>query len=273
MEYFSVRNWKKHQHYKHRNPPWIRIYNDLLGKGKFMRLSPEYRYAYMAILLLASRCNNKIDYDEKFVAQQIGVESIDLSILEDANFIVKIQPVTKTLAPCTQNVTTETETETEKSKDNINNILINPVPDDLANFNFPRWILSGYTGWKDLELDCPRYVLENVDDEFKAVKNAFRYFWDETPSDVIEKFTHQTMMAMIKFTCPKSVADHSDVFAWASKAVKSGYRVFEILPVCLYCEHNLDAINGKYWGLAQSLLPKKNKTSKSLNSALEDMRG
>lgn len=56
--YLRVKNWGRHQHYDplKRRPPWIKIYNDLLGDDDaFMRLDEETQWQLVRIWLVASR--------------------------------------------------------------------------------------------------------------------------------------------------------------------------------------------------------------------------
>ena len=61
--YFSVKNFERFQHYKTRNPPWIKLYYALLDDPEFVALSTIHRSYYMMLLLIASRQNNIIRND------------------------------------------------------------------------------------------------------------------------------------------------------------------------------------------------------------------
>ncbi len=54
MERFQIRNWSEFQHYKHRNPPWIRLYHKLLDNRDFHELSPGSAKVLMQLWLIAS---------------------------------------------------------------------------------------------------------------------------------------------------------------------------------------------------------------------------
>ena len=41
MKKYKVKNWKDHQHYKHRFPPWIKLEVGLLDSPKFDELSGD----------------------------------------------------------------------------------------------------------------------------------------------------------------------------------------------------------------------------------------
>lgn len=50
----QIRNWQKHQHYKGRRPPWVKLYRDLLDDEEFHLLSPQAAKTLMLLWLLAS---------------------------------------------------------------------------------------------------------------------------------------------------------------------------------------------------------------------------
>lgn len=137
MIYFKVINFEKFQHYKDRNPPWIKLYNGILGDYEYQKLNDASRSHLFAIWLLASRYENKIPYDPVWIAKQIfSTTKVDLKILEDMKFIEKIQGCSNMLATCKQHASnmldqrrdreeTETETEVRASRSQ-------KIPDDFS---------------------------------------------------------------------------------------------------------------------------------------------
>lgn len=53
MEYFTVKNWTKHQHYKDRRPPWIKLHITLLDDYEFSCLQDASKLHLIAIWILA----------------------------------------------------------------------------------------------------------------------------------------------------------------------------------------------------------------------------
>jgi uncharacterized phage protein (TIGR02220 family) len=115
--YFEVINFAQMQHYKDRNPPWIKLYNEILDDYKFSCLQDASKLHHILICLLASRNNNKIPYDAKWIAKRINAsEPVNLKALEDAGLIRRIndlEDASDMLADCEQSAMPETETETE----------------------------------------------------------------------------------------------------------------------------------------------------------------
>jgi len=85
---FSVRNWDAFQHYKDRNPPWIKLHNHLLDDYEFESLPDNTKCHLLCIWMLASRTNNKMVFDNSWVKRKIGANStVDLDLLESLSFI------------------------------------------------------------------------------------------------------------------------------------------------------------------------------------------
>ncbi len=88
MRTFSVKNFEKFQHYKDRAPPWIKLYNELLENYDFGVLPDCLKGQLIGIWLLASRLDNKLPFDGKWLASKINAtDPIDLELLLDTGFI------------------------------------------------------------------------------------------------------------------------------------------------------------------------------------------
>lgn len=71
--YLSIKNFEKFQHYKHRNPPWIRLHVELLDDADFLKLPDATKWQYVGMLLLASRHENRIFNDESYIRNRLGL--------------------------------------------------------------------------------------------------------------------------------------------------------------------------------------------------------
>lgn len=123
-KFLQVKNFEKFQHYKDRNPPWIKLYNELLDDYEFSCLQDASKLHLLMIWLLASRTNNKIVADERWIANKINAtEKVNLDDLVKSGFVEIIyenqelrlmgQDDSAMLAGCKQSACLETETETE----------------------------------------------------------------------------------------------------------------------------------------------------------------
>lgn len=118
MGHFSVKNFKKFQHYKDRSPPWIKFYNESLDDYALAALPDASKAHLFAIWLLASRYDNQIPYDSEWVARRINATSpVDLVLLAGAGFIVLDQDCSILLADCKQSACLEREAEREAERE------------------------------------------------------------------------------------------------------------------------------------------------------------
>lgn len=86
---FSVKNWDEFQHYKDRNPPWIKLHNHLLDDYEFEMLGDAAKGHLLCIWMLASRTKNEMPLDDKWITKKIGASNkVNLQALVNAGFLV-----------------------------------------------------------------------------------------------------------------------------------------------------------------------------------------
>lgn len=73
MSDLYVRNFWRHQHYRDRNPPWIKLYGDLLVDEEVRDFSATTRLAAILLLLVAARRGNRIPNRPSWLAEEIGL--------------------------------------------------------------------------------------------------------------------------------------------------------------------------------------------------------
>ena len=114
MSILKVKNWEEFQHYKDRNPPWIKLHRSLLTDYKFACLQDASKLHLMLIWLLASQTNNEIPNDAKYLQNLLNLdERPNLKELIEKGFLVFEHDASEVLAECKQVAMPETETETE----------------------------------------------------------------------------------------------------------------------------------------------------------------
>lgn len=117
MKYLSIKNFKKHQHYKNRRPPWIKLHVEVLDDYAFGCLQDASKAHLMLLWVLASKHDNKIPYDLAWITQKINSTTpVDVEELVLHGFIEVGEDASNPLATREQNSILETETETEKKK-------------------------------------------------------------------------------------------------------------------------------------------------------------
>ena len=88
QRYLRVRNFEQFQHYKERNPIWIKLYCSLLDDYEFAQLPDQTKFHAVGLMLLASRLNNKFPSDEPWLRAKINATcEIDLEKLLEIEFL------------------------------------------------------------------------------------------------------------------------------------------------------------------------------------------
>lgn len=120
MEYFSVRNLEKFQHYGKRNPPWVKLHKEFITHYDLRNLPVQSRLFFACSWLLASEMGNQIPLDYKYLSDRVGftvtkkiiatlvsanalslssVSVSDSSLTENSNMLATcLQDASKTLA-------------------------------------------------------------------------------------------------------------------------------------------------------------------------------
>jgi hypothetical protein len=114
---YRVRNWERYQHYKDRNPPWIKLHIELLSSEDWVLWDDASRVLATAIMLLAPRSAGIIDGSKRGLAYIKRVAYLNtmpnLKPLLDSGFIVEFDDASNTLATCLQHACSESESEAE----------------------------------------------------------------------------------------------------------------------------------------------------------------
>lgn len=90
MKFIHVANFEKLQHYKFRNPPWIKLYKTQFGSKEFRELPLDAQAILTHLQVIASTCGNRIPYDVPWLRGKIGLprkRKLDLSPLINGNWI------------------------------------------------------------------------------------------------------------------------------------------------------------------------------------------
>lgn len=92
--YIEIKDWRTHQHYGQRRPPWIKLYTRLLDDPSFMALAEVAQAQLVKLWILAAAMGHPLPNDPKFLAGKIGVRArFHLDALLDSGLLI----------PCYQN--------------------------------------------------------------------------------------------------------------------------------------------------------------------------
>ena len=126
--HIEICNWARFQHYKDRDPPWIKLYRDMLSAESWVLGTDTSRLVQVAIILLAARYSNEIPYRWALIRKVASLDCSEqqfdeaLRHLEDTEFLIihgvvesRKHDASAVLASC--NTTNETlYLETEQSR-------------------------------------------------------------------------------------------------------------------------------------------------------------
>lgn len=114
----EIANWKRHQHYQTRTPPWIKLHTKLMQNRAFMALPAESFRLLVLLWVLASKENGVVEADTPedlaFLLRMDGLPLGDLRVLLKAKFITVSK---ETLAYCTRDACLDEELDTEAELD------------------------------------------------------------------------------------------------------------------------------------------------------------
>lgn len=111
------KNWTSFQHYKNRNPPWIKLHKTLLDDRKFMCLPVDSRALAPLLWLLASENQDGV-FDADIDGLSFRLRMTKKEVEKGLNPLIKHKfflDASTMLAPRLQDATPETEREREKS--------------------------------------------------------------------------------------------------------------------------------------------------------------
>ena len=172
-EFFTVANWNEFQHYKERNPPWVKLHYTLLSGETWVALDDASRVLAIACMLIASRHDGRVPANPAFVQRVAYLNHPpNFKPLIESGFLVDASGV---LAGCKQdasnlhtNARPETETEKRREEKRRDKTRVRERP---------------LEGFADFWSSYPR----------KEAKAAAEKAWAKIPADA-----HQTIMAAIE---------------------------------------------------------------------------
>ena len=101
MNELRVKNWDEFQHYKKRNPPWIKLHRELLNDYAFSQLPDAARGHLVGIWILAAGRDGSIPDDAEWIARKLlASDPVDLELLVHHGFLYR--DASDVLASCKQ---------------------------------------------------------------------------------------------------------------------------------------------------------------------------
>lgn len=89
MKYLTVKNWREFQHYKKRDPIWIKLHRALLEDYQFAALKDKTKAHLVMIWLIAASNDGRVPHDAKFIGSRINAnDPVDLDAILAAGFLI-----------------------------------------------------------------------------------------------------------------------------------------------------------------------------------------
>ncbi len=125
MSFISVKNWERFQHYKDRDPSWVKLYRDLLTAESWVLGTDTSRLIQITLTLLAARYENRIPYRFDLIKKVGSLDCTEANFAKSlehlvANDFLEIQEDTKTaeeLAQDASNALSERYAREEKRRE------------------------------------------------------------------------------------------------------------------------------------------------------------
>lgn len=115
-EFFLIKNWKRYQHYKDRNPPWIKLHFEMLSSEDWAMLPDASKALMIACMLIASRNEGRVPNKPAYIQRVAYMEHCDFQPLLQSGFLIDASESKRLIAEFRPETEVETEKETEKEK-------------------------------------------------------------------------------------------------------------------------------------------------------------
>lgn len=123
MEFYSVKNWERFQHYKDRSPPWIKLHFEILTCPDWVMIDDTSKLLMIVCMLIASRNDGKVPADAHYFKRVAYLDKIpNFKPLLECGFLEKTQANASERKQKQADATPETEaysTEADNEEDSL----------------------------------------------------------------------------------------------------------------------------------------------------------
>lgn len=100
-----IKNWDKFQHYKDRNPPWIKLHYEILSSKDWVMLDDASKLLALAIMLIASRSGGEVPSDMEYIKKVAHLkQKPNIKPLIDSGFVVGSDDMLASASKCLRSV-------------------------------------------------------------------------------------------------------------------------------------------------------------------------
>jgi hypothetical protein len=159
------KNWSKCQHYKDRNPPWIKLHRDLLNDRDFMCLPIASKAIAPLLWLLASESKTG-EFNANVIELAFRLRMTEKEVNDGLNPLISkgfFVDASGVLAECLQVAIPETETETERETE------IKTKKSKSITLELPEWLPENI--WNDF-VELRKFIKKPMTDRAKQLMLA-----------------------------------------------------------------------------------------------------
>lgn len=169
-----IKNWSKHQHFKDRTPPWIKLYRDILDDPDWHDLDGDSAKILISLWLIASEDDSHTGVlpDERRLAFRLRISEKQLKIHLNklSNWLIRddIETISdrhQSDAPERAGEETETETETEAPKDSAKFDFLKSLTDNEVDLTVAKDYIALRKAKKCVQTETAFKALANEADK------------------------------------------------------------------------------------------------------------
>jgi hypothetical protein len=137
---YRIRNWAKFQHYKDRNPPWIKLHVEILQSADWVMLDDASKLLAVVCMVIAARENGVLPDNPDYIKRVAYLNKRpNLIPLIDCGFLEKVQANDSESKQPLADARPEKEEETEKSREEKKVSTAPKGARDLLKAEFEAW--------------------------------------------------------------------------------------------------------------------------------------
>jgi hypothetical protein len=89
MKIFTIKNWQNYQHYKDRNPPWIKLHYEMITSKDWVKFDDASKLLAIVCMMIASRNEGQIEDDCEYIQSVAHLrKKPNLQALINSGFLV-----------------------------------------------------------------------------------------------------------------------------------------------------------------------------------------
>lgn len=141
---FIIKDWEQFQHYKSRNPPWIKLHNQFLSSREWIKMDDASKLLALSCMVLASRNDGIIDDDVEYIKAAANLRKTpNLKPLIDIGFLIPSSEVLANDSECLHGARIEKRREEERREEKRKNIKKEKVTlESLSVDHISEWLFE-----------------------------------------------------------------------------------------------------------------------------------